>query len=102
MTKSKALKILNEYYQKNGNITLYYLYDWYEKEFDYYNELVTNKDCNKSTEDMSDENLKELFTKIIVNCVGLLTIKDLKTEQLWQEKKNNYYWLTSVQGCCMG
>ena len=31
---------------------------------------------------MSDENLKELFTKIIVNCVGLLTIKDLKTEQL--------------------
>lgn len=51
MTKSKALKILNEYYQKNGNITLYYLYDWYEKEFDYYNDLVTNRNCNKSTED---------------------------------------------------
>lgn len=40
------------------------------------------KEIEISSEDMSDENLKELFTKIIVNCVGLLTIKDLKTEQL--------------------
>ena len=51
MTKSKALKILNEYYQKNGNIVLYYLYDWYEKELNFYKNLIGDTSLSNTLRD---------------------------------------------------